>query len=183
MDNERIVYRRLDTSKINYLSPLGYRFFINKTPGIDFFVQRVDIPGMSLGAANQPNMFASPIPHPGDIAFDDLVVTFKVGENLEGYLEIWNWMRELGFPNEFQEYRDIVTRNDNFNPGRGEITVDGEVTIYNSEWKPTFKFTFRDLFPISISSLSMNSTDPTVTYVTATATFKYTLYNIERMTD
>lgn len=181
MDHERIQYKRPDTSKINFLSPFGFRFFIHKTPEVDYFVQRVDIPGVSLGFAPQPTPFASPVPHPGDITYDDLVVTFKVGENLEGYLEIWNWIRELGFPSEFQEYRDIVTRNDNLNPGRGEITSNAELIIYNSEHIASTRLTFVDVFPTNLSSMTMSATDSSIAYLTATATFKYTLYNIESL--
>ena len=37
---------------------------------------------------------------------------------------------------------------------------------------------FKDLFPVSLSSLEFNATDDDINYFTAEATFKYSMYNM-----
>jgi hypothetical protein len=62
------------------------------------FGNSANIPGMTLGIANQPT-YLKDIPTPGDkIEFDDFTIRFLVDENLENYMEIQNWIRGLGFP-------------------------------------------------------------------------------------
>ena len=44
----------LDTQPTNknFLSPLGFRFTIKKAPNLNFFVQSVNIPTLSLGTVD-----------------------------------------------------------------------------------------------------------------------------------
>ena len=44
-----------------------------------------------------------------------------------------------------------------------------------------FKFTFFDLFPISIGGFMLSSTDTPETIITSDATFRFTYYNIEKL--
>ena len=44
----------IDTQPINknFLSQLGFKFVINKTPNINYFVQSINIPGITLGSSD-----------------------------------------------------------------------------------------------------------------------------------
>jgi hypothetical protein len=159
----------------NFLSPLGFKFQIKKTPGMNFFVQRVNLPGMSIPDTGQPNPFVK-IPLAGDhIEFEPLQVTFKVDEILANYLEIHNWLRGLGFPDEFRQYKDLS--NKPIMSGLG-LTSDISLLVLSSAKNPTFDVVFRDAHPIGLTSLTFDTTDPDVNYLTATATFKYLSYSI-----
>ena len=88
----------------NYLSPVGYRFTLKRAPNVEFFVQRVRIPGLTLPVVERPTPFVK-IPEPGDhLEFDTLSVTFKINEDLDNYLEIFDWMIALGKPEKFEQY-------------------------------------------------------------------------------
>src|SRR5690606_103637 len=52
-------------SNNNFLSPLGFHFSVRKLPNVNFFVQRVRIPSISLPPADTPNPFVK-IPYSGD---------------------------------------------------------------------------------------------------------------------
>jgi len=49
----------------NFLSPLGYKFHIDRMPTFNFFVQAVKVPNINLPAALQTTPF-SVMPFPGD---------------------------------------------------------------------------------------------------------------------
>ena len=81
----------------NFLQPTGFKFTLNRSPKTSFFCQSANIPGMTLGVAAQPT-YLRDIPTPGDkIEFEDLNLRFLVDENLENYMEIYTWIRGLGF--------------------------------------------------------------------------------------
>ena len=42
-------------SKLDYASPVQFRFKCTKLPLVEFFVQSVNLPGINLGSAQQTN--------------------------------------------------------------------------------------------------------------------------------
>lgn len=162
----------------NFLSAFGFRFQIKKTPNLNFFVQSVNIPGISLIPLDQPNPFAK-IPYSGDhIDFNNMSVSFKVDEDLENYLEIHNWIRQLGFPDNYSQYKQIASQG--LTSGLG-IVSDISIMILSSSRNPTFEVIFKDAFPVSLSDILFNTTNPDVDYIAADVSFKYTSYKIEKI--
>ena len=73
-------------SNKNFLSPLGFRFLIKKTPNVNWFVQSVNLPGISLPEAVMQTPFVN-IPFSGEqMTFEKLQVTFLVDEDMAKYL-------------------------------------------------------------------------------------------------
>ena len=71
----------------NFLSPISFKFMIKKAPHVNFFIQQVTVPRISLPSVETPNPFVS-LPKPGDhIDFDTLSIKFKVDEDLQNYLK------------------------------------------------------------------------------------------------
>lgn len=162
----------------NFLSPLNFRFQIKKCPNVNFFIQNVNLPGMALVPVETPNPFVK-IPYAGDhVDFDDLMINYKVDEDLQNYLEIHNWIRELGFPNSFDEYKNIAGRP--IYTGMG-LMSDMSLIILSSSRNPTYEITFKDAYPISISSLIFDSTSSDVQFLDAAATFRFRSYGIEKI--
>jgi hypothetical protein len=159
----------------NFMNPLNFVFQIKRAPYLNFFVQQVNLPGISIDYSQQPNPFVH-IPVSGEhIQFSDLKVTFKVDEELQNWFEIHNWLRELGFPNDFQEYASIA----NTAPTSGNgVTSDISLVILDAVKLPAWEVTFRNAFPTSLSDITFQTTDSTVNYITATATFRYILYDV-----
>jgi hypothetical protein len=164
----------------NYLSPLGFKFVLSKYPKIDFFSNSAEIPGINLGVAIQPT-YLKDIPIPGDkISYDDFNLKFFVDENLENYLQVHNWIRGLGYPENVAEYQEFLNQ-DPYNPGVQNASSgqsDGSLIIYNSNYNPVASVTFSGLFPTSLSTINFDATNTDVQYVTAEVNFKYTLYDI-----
>ena len=59
---------------------------------------------------------------------------------------------------------------------------DATLIIYNSSFNEISKVHFKDVFPVSLSTIQFDATAGDINYVTATVTFKYSIYNIEVMT-
>jgi len=165
----------------NFLSPVGFKFILNRCPKVAFFSNSANIPGLTLGVVEQPTYLKN-IDTPGDkISFEDLTVRFLVDENLENYMEIQNWIRGLGFPDSLDEIYDLQRQQkyvDTTDSKLMDIYSDGTLQILTSSNNPNFKLKFKDLWPYSLSNLQFDATDPDIEYLTAEATFKYTIYEI-----
>ena len=169
----------------NYMSPLGFKLILTKTPKVDFLCQSANIPQISMGTAIQPS-YLKDIPVPGDkVLYDDLNVRFLVDEKMENYLAIYKWMTGLGYP-EFRAQYDQLKKDDN-RTHRGVVDKgdpryfefsDATLQILNSNYKSSVLVNFKDVFPIALSTLDFDVTTRDYSYFTAEVTFKYTIFNI-----
>jgi len=161
----------------NFLSPIGFKFTIAKNNKIDFFSNTARIPGITLGTALQSTPLKF-LDVPGDIlTYEDFDLDFLVDENLENYLLIHNWLKGLGFPNNQQEFTNLVTNEDGIIDNKLQFS-DGTLSILNSNYKEVASVKFKDLFPVSLTALDFTATDTDINYFTAQVSFKYTIYDI-----
>ena len=165
----------------NFLSPVGFKFSLKRSPGVAYFCNEANIPDMSLSIAEQPT-YLRDIPLPGDkIDFGDLSLRFMVDEDLTNYMEIQNWIRGLGYPERVSEYQDLEKKayiQQTFGKKRQDIYSDGTLQILSNNLVPKFQVLFDDLFPYSISTVTFDATDTDIEYFTAEVSFKYTLYTL-----
>jgi len=166
-------------SNKNFLSPLNFKFQIKKAPHVNFFIQKVNIPSIALPNVETPNPFVN-LPYPGEhIKYGNLDISFKVDEDLQNYLEIHNWLVSLGKPENFDQYKTIQ----NVNPTSGDgIYSDIALYVLSSTKIANYEITFIDAFPVSLSDISFNSVDNDVNFIQASASFKYSYYNIVKTT-
>ena len=169
----------------NYMSPLGFKLVLTKTPKVDFLCQSANIPQISMGTAVQPT-YLKDIPVPGDkVLYDDLNVRFLVDEKMENYLAIHKWITGLGYPDSLGQYSQLK-KDDNRTDRRVNDSADplyfqysdATLQVLNSNYKPSVLVNFKDAFPISLSTLDFDVTTRDYNYFTAEVTFKYTIYNI-----
>ena len=161
----------------NFLSPVGFKFTLAKYPKVSFFCNSSRIPELNLGTAIQPS-YLKDLDVPGEkITYGDLTVRFLVDENLENYMSIHNWITGLGFPETTQQFKNQTTNSDGIRDLKEQYS-DGSLSILNSNYRTTANVKFKDLFPVSLTSLDFDSTVTDIQYFTAEATFKYTVYNI-----
>lgn len=147
----------------NLLSPLHFTFSLDKAPELQYKTQRVSLPSITLDMAEVPTPFTT-IHYSGTIEYGELAVTFLVDEDMDNYLEIVNWMNQLGHP----ESLTALAR---------PIEHDAIVTIMSSAKRPRMKVKFYDIQPTSITPLELDSTLTDVPYVPATVTFKCLRYD------
>lgn len=95
----------------NFLSPVGFNFSIQKLPTVNYFVQSVNMPGVQLGETPLNTPFHI-VPTPGDhITYGELAITFKVDEDMKNFIELYNWLQYLGFPEGFNQAKQVYGVN------------------------------------------------------------------------
>lgn len=159
----------------NFLSPLNFNFFVRKCPHVNFFCQSTNIPGFGLIPVATPNPFMK-IQEPGDaIEYSDLECVFKVDEDLMNYLQLSSWIKGLGFPESWEQYKELKSK-----PRLTEMGLKSDilVQILDSNKIPKFNINFHDAFPLNIGTFNLTTTAVDVDFVTVTSTFKYTGFEI-----
>ena len=161
----------------NFLSPIGFKFSLANYPKISFFCNSARIPELSLGTAIQPS-YLKDLDVPGDkIVYGDFSLRFLVDENLENYMSIHNWITGLGYPETTKQFENLTTNEDGIRDLKRQYS-DGSLNILNSNYKSIAIVKFKDLFPVSLTSLDFDATETDIQYFTADVTFKYTIYDI-----
>jgi len=161
------------TTNKNLLSPLGVRFVLNRLPNVEYFCQTANLPGITINEVPQTNPFVT-IPRPGDkVTYEPLNIRFKVDENMENYIEIHNWIIGLGHPQNFDQYKNLKDND--------LVFSDASIVILSSNNNPSIRVSFKDLFPLSLSSLLFDVTQTEIQYLEADANFRYAYFDIETL--
>ena len=183
------VYTR-EPTKLDYASPVQFRFKCSKLPEVEFFCQTANIPGIGLGVADVETPLKS-IPFPGDkVTYQDLAISFIVDENLNNYKEIHDWIIGLGAPQnhtQFSTLRDTGTDrfpgqttnspNNNTVPDGGTYS-DATLTVLNSKNIAVTEIRFHNIFPTSLGALSYDVQASDVNYLSVGVDFSYMYYEI-----
>lgn len=158
----------------NYLSPVSFKVVVERLPNVEFFTQRVNIPGINAAGVVQPSPIHNLYNTPDRIEFGELDLTFIIDENMENYREIFNWMQGLGSP-ESSNQRSILEKS------KHGSTSDISVLIENSSRNSNIRFSFTDCFPIAVSSIPLDVTTQDVIYPECNVTFRYNLMDFEKI--
>ena len=182
-------------AKLDYASPIQFRFKCTKLPEVEFTCQTANIPGISLGGATQSTPLLD-VPVPGDkLTFGSLDITFLVDENLNNYKEIHDWLLGLGFPQNYTQFQDLQTEGQDRFPGstrstanigrqpraplpEGGIYSDATLTVLNSKNIAKTEIRFQNVYPTSLSGLSYDIKLADVDYLQASVSFAYMYYEI-----
>ena len=169
-----------EVSNRNFLSVVGFKFLLNRCPKVDFYCNTANIPAVTLGTAVQTN-YLRDLPLPGDkLQYGDLNITFMVDEDMENYLQLYQWMTSLGYPESINQYSELLNNKievDDPNDPSNERS-DATIQVLSSNYNPTVSIKFKDVFPYQLSGVPFNATADEQTYFTAEAAFKYTLYDV-----
>lgn len=158
----------------NFLSPLGFKFILAKAPAIEYFVQTVNIPSIGLGVSEVPTPFVK-LPLAGDhLEFGEFSISYKIDEDMVNYLEIYNWIKGIGFPDNYTQYRNIANL-----PTKDGIYSDATLAILTSSKNANIYVRFKNIFPINLDAVQFDTTQTDVEYVSTTVTFKYQSFDIE----
>lgn len=173
--------RQPDTN--NYLATNYFKLEITRLPLLTYYCQSVNLPSLSLSPAEQGTSTGTTVKWVGGrYTWEELNVSFLVDEDMKNWMEVFDWMEEIAIMTDVKN-----TMNSNI-PGRpgGQITdyfSNAQLAITNSSYKPKLLVNLVDIFPISISGIPFNSLSTDNDPVVATATFAYTYYNINRLTN
>lgn len=180
-----------DVATRNFQSPLNFEFRVDRLTDFNYFVQRVNLPDLSIPVANNAgvNPFVK-IPYPGDhVDFSEISIDFKIDEGMNNWYEIYAWMTGISFPEEFIQFEDWKegrTTNLNGEPlvppvNMRNVYGQGSLIILTSNNNPCLKITFVDMHPVSLGQVVFDTRETDVLYVTASASFKFDHLKIEKI--
>jgi hypothetical protein len=163
----------------NLLENMLFEATISRAPNVSFFGKNITLPSLSIGQSNVPTPFSN-LPVPGDhIVFSPLELTFGIDANFQAYLEIYNWMLEIGFPESFDQYNKTGIPRQQLTAGKtSEITI----TLFSKQNNPQFNFIFEDCWPSDLSSINIDIQNDSVLYTDVDVTLQYTKFRIEPVT-
>jgi hypothetical protein len=154
---------------LNYFIPTGFKFNIDKIPHVNFFCQSTNLPGLSAGQW----LLTTPlrdIPVAGDkVQMNELRVRFVIDEELQNWLEIYEWIKGFTFPETTEQYKSE------------EVYSDGILSILTSNKNIQYVAKFTNLFPVDLTDIEMSSDVADAEVVAADATFAYSTYKVERI--
>ena len=159
----------------NFLSPIGFLFILDKARKVSFLCQKAEIPTVELGQVEIPTRGLVPIPVEGNMRYSEFSMEFIVDEDLRNYMQIHNWMRALGTPQEFKERRVWLNKYAD-SPSEDPRFSDATLQVLNNNNIANFDVVFKDMFPVSLSSLPFDVTGGDNDYFTATTTFRSVSY-------
>jgi|TARA_B100001094_G_scaffold16713_1_gene14410 hypothetical protein len=132
----------------------SFQIDIPLAPSVNEWVQSVSLPGITLGEASLENPFIRQ-PEPGDkLIFSPLSFSFIVDEQMKNFIEMFNWMNALGFPENLQQY-GVMPHQVNRVSDK-QVSCDITVLVYNNQTKPILKFTMFGCFPIALGDMPLN---------------------------
>jgi len=166
----------------NFLSGINFRFAIDRLPNMEYYAQQANLPGISINTVETVQSPFGQNPLHGDkIEFSPLSVTVRIDEDMDMYLEIYDWMRSLADPNRSMgEIQSSTSKYDVLRRARG-IYSDASLIILNNTMNPGIEVKFYDMFPTNIGDLQFNTTDSDVAAVTTDITFQYRFFDIKKV--
>jgi len=170
--------------EINFLRPTGFRFMVQNLPKVTYFCQSANIPEMSLGVVNQASAYVD-FPLPGEkLSFGELRVKFMIQEDMADYIELYNWLIGLGFPDDRQQFATYVQEHTNLpttsKTEAGQLS-DATLLVLGSNNRPTTQITFYSCFPTSLSGLEFDISAGSTEYFYAMAVFRYQKFFVEML--
>jgi hypothetical protein len=152
------------TTNKNFLSPVGFQLKVDHTlyPNLEYFVVAATLPSISLSASEMPYRGVN-LSFTGDrLAFDDLSIRANITENMENYIETFDWMHNI-----------IQDKN------AEDLKVDGTLLVLSSHNNVTKEIKFSGLFPTSLSAVEFDAQADSVEYAQMDITFSYTNFEFK----
>ena len=148
------------TTNKNYLSPVSFQVTIDRSQfaNLEYFCNKFSLPALDsspveLGFRGYKGKFSSDRPN-----YSEFTMGFVVTENMDNYLEIYNWIEYNAYGNETIE-SDLILN---------VLTNHGNVNR---------QIRFIDCIPISLGSLEFDASAE-INYLVSDASFAYTKFEI-----
>ena len=152
------------TTNKNFLSPVGFQFKINSNqyPNLEYFAVAATLPGVNMSATQTPYKGVN-LQFTGDrLAFEDLSLRVNVTENLENYIETFDWLHSIA-----------QSKNSE------ELKVDATLLILSSHNNVVKEVEFKGVFPTSLSPIDFDAQVESIQYVQMDITFSYTNFEFK----
>jgi len=164
----------------NFLSPIGFQFSIQKLPNVNYFCTSASVPSITLGDLDYQTPFIN-LPTPGDkLSFGQLIINFRIDEDMRNFREIYDWMLGIGVPDTFNQRHPRLRAS--MNSADPTVYSDASLLVLTNQYKPNVEVKFVDMYPVDLSSFEFNIEQNDIEYLTGSATFAYRKYELTTVT-
>jgi hypothetical protein len=172
----------LQPNEINQLNVVSFETNFTRLPNINFFCQRVNIPSMAIGLTSQPTIFSDIAVEGDKVVFEELNISFFVNEDLSNYLEIYNWIIAMGFPDNSPQFNLSDSLIDSAD-SNGTIRSDMNIILHTNKSNPNYSITFKDAFPTALGGIELDVAATSLEPIIIDASFSYSgSFSIEKIT-
>ena len=163
------------TTNFNYLQPTSFKLVIDRKnfPNLEFFCQQVTHPGLLIPSAEVPIRRMQSIPYPGEsITINELSVDILLDENMQSYTEMYNWVLR-------NQQTNMDTHTAMGRAGKVPTYADITLSILSSHNNMTLQVQYIDAMPTSLGDILFQSTASGTEFITFTATFRFSYFNLK----
>jgi hypothetical protein len=144
---------------VNFLSPIGFKLVVDRTPNTEYYCTAVSIPSVLIGETPFQTATRTVSVYADKLNFDFLNIRMIIDEDLSNYQEIYNWINEI-----------VYTEDTEMRNKASDITV----AVLSSHNNVVKYFRFTGAFPISIGALDFDAGSTDVEYISTEVQFKFT---------
>lgn len=159
------------------LQSTKFTFIIPDLPFARYFGQSVVLPGVSTSPVPIETPFSRTYRHGDKLEYDALVFTAIMDEDIRVWEETYNWIVSLTKPDSWAQY----AKYNKSSKAPRELYYDGVLTINTNANNPNLRIKFRNCHPVSLGSISFNTSDSADSIPTADITFRYDGFQVERL--
>lgn len=166
----------------NLLQTTKFLLTFGRLPNVQFFCQKVNLPGGYLDDIIHPTPF-SDLHTPGNkIHYDPVEIEFLVNEDLSSWYEIYEWLRAMTFPENFEEYKNLRNLSPLLQNAKKPQYSDGSLQILSAMNNTKITIDFYDMFPERLSGIDFSTMDENTTPIVSSASFRFSYFKIKRKT-
>jgi len=156
------------------LQSTKFTFLIPDMPFLKYFCQTVYLPSVSTNEVEVPTPFSNTYRHGNKMTFEPFTITALLDEDLRVWEETYKWLKGLTNPQGYSEYIKSKSQS-------APLYYDGYLTINTNANKPNMRVKFHNCHPTTIGMVSFDTKVDADVIPTADFTFRYDLYEIERL--
>ena len=161
-------------SNVSLLQPTKFTFMIPEMSNLVYFVQNINLPGISTSEVPVETPFSSTFRHGDKLVYEPLNITFLIDEDMRTWEETYNWLVALTFPKKYDQYGKIKGQSK-------KLYYDAILTINNNANLPNLRIKFLDCHPVSLGEIQVSTTDSAENNMISDVSFRYDSFEIERI--
>lgn len=157
----------------NFLQPAGFRLSIDRKnyPNLEYFVQSVDHPSVSLPIASVGYRRIVDVAQIGDkLEFSEVTFDIMLDEEMRSYEEMYGWMTRLVENNIVPQTAKSSTLP--------ASAVDISLIILNSANIQQKRISYKDAFPTNLGNIRMESTSADTQVLILPVSFHYSYFEL-----
>ena len=157
-------------SNLNQLNVVSFDVSFSRLPAVQYFCQRISLPTVVLGETHEASPFMNTALEGDTLTYEAMNLSFIVDEDLQNYIEKYNWRTALCFPREYAQFKALqVTSTGSEDRKYSDLTI----ILHTNKSNPNYQIGFTDVFPTSLSSIQFDATPTGMDPITVDATFNF----------